>query len=197
MSNNELKQLYLSDVPHIKQGDSDIIRGKVLTIYPKREFFTDKYNYKIYHIIYVKDIINNIMAHDRFPSAHENLNMVNEMMYFIPTIKYIFMYYFITYNYNLRRALKSNYKGHFYSLSIPLIGLLVVNMLKNGGNYFYDKYLKDDIFCSDPKLAEDKILSFKINSMQYNDFLYRYHLKTRKVIYTDQQLNSLNMDNRT
>jgi len=196
MSRNEFKELFISDVIHVKEDDIDIIKGRVYSIYPKRDYFTDKYNYKIFHKIYVKDIFNNILAHDRFPSSHENLNIVNEMMYFIPTIKYITLYYFITYNYNLRVMLKSNYKGHFYSLAIPLIGLFIVNIMKNGGNFFYDKYLKEDIFHSDPILVEDKVISFKMNTIQYNDFLYKYHLKTRKVIYTEEQINSTDMTKR-
>ncbi len=196
MSKNELKELFISDTKHVKEGESDIVKGKVYSIYPKKAFFTDKYNYRTFHVIYVKDIFNNILAQERFPSAHENLNMLVEMNYFIPTIWYITFYYFIAYNYNLRVKMESNLKGHLYSLAIPLIGSFIVSIMKNGSCYCYDKYLSEDVFVNDDTLKEAKILSFKMNSIQYSDFLYRHHLKTRKVLYTDEQILSTDMTKR-
>jgi hypothetical protein len=196
MSKNELKELFISDVKHAKENESDIVKGKVYSIYPKKAFFTDKYNYRTFHVIYVKDIFNNILTQERFPSAHENLNMLNEMTYFIPTLWYITFYYFISYNYHLRVKMKSNFKGHLYSLAIPIIGSFVVSIFKNGASFCYDKYLCEDVFVNDDTLKEAKILSFKINTIQYSDFLYRYHLKTRKVLYTDEQILSTDMTKR-
>jgi len=196
MSENEFKQLFISDVNHVRENDIDIIKGKVYSIYPKKRNFTDKYNFKTFHVIYVKDLFNNILAQERFPSAHENLNIVNEMMYFIPTFQYITIYLFFTYNYYLRVKLKSNIKGHLYSLFIPLGGSFIISLLKNGANFYYDKYLREDVFVNDSSLQEDKILSFKMNTIQYKDYLYKYHLKTRKVLYTDEQILSTDMTKR-
>lgn len=196
MSDNELKELLINDTRHVKEGDSDIVKGKVYSLYPRETFFTDKYNYRTFHVIYVKDIFNNILAQERFPSAHENLNMLNEMNYFIPTVWYITFYYFIAYNYQLRVKMKSNFKGHLYSLAIPIIGSFVVSIMKNGASFCYDKYLSEDVFVNDDTLKRAKILSFKMNSIQYSDFLYRYHLKSRKVLYTDEQILSTDMTKR-
>jgi hypothetical protein len=193
MSSNEIKELFLNDIKYVKEGELDIVKGKVYSVYPKKAFFTDKYNYYTFHLIYVKDIFNNILAQEKFPSAHENLNLLNEMTYFIPTVWYITFYYFISYNYQLRVKMKSNFKGRLYSLAIPIIGSFVVSIMKNGSNFFYDKYLREDLFISDEELKEAKILSFKMNSIQYSDFLYRHHLQSRKVIYTDQQILSTDM----
>jgi len=193
MSSNEIKELFLNDIRYVKEGESDIVKGKIYSLYPKKAFFTDKYNYYTFHLIYVKDIFNNILAQERFPSAHKNLKLLNEMTYFIPTICYITFYYFISYNYQLRVKMKSNFKGRLYSLAIPIIGSFVVSIMKNGSSFFYDKYLREDIFISDEESIDAKILSFKMNSIQYSDFLYRHHLKSRKVIYTDQQILSTDM----
>lgn len=190
MSGNELKELFLNDVKHKKEGDLDIVKGKVYSVYPKKAFFTDKYNYRPFHIIYVKDMFNNILAQERWPSAHDHLRMLNEMNYFIPTVWYITFYYFVSYNYQLRISLKSNFKGHLYSLAIPIIGSFVVSILKNAGSLCYDKYLSEDIFVNDDTLKKAKILSFKLNTIQYSEFLYKHHLKTRKVLYTDDQILS-------
>lgn len=198
MSGNELKQLYIENIRHVKEGESDIIKGNVYSLYPKKAYFTDKYNYRIFHLIYVKDTFNNILVQERFPSAHENLSMLNEMTYFVPTVWYITSYYFIAYNYQLRASLKSNFKGHLYSLAIPIIGSFVVSLMKNAGNSCYENYLSEDIFVNgdDAALKKAKIMSFKMNMIQYNDYLYRYHLKERKVLYTDNQILSTDMTKR-
>lgn len=196
MASNEIKELFINDIKHVEENGSVIMKGKVYSLYPKKEFFSDKYNCYTLHKIYVKDLFNNILAQERFPSAHENLNVMTEFNYFIPTVWYITFYYFISYNYKLRTKLKSNYMGHLYTLAIPLIGSVVTSLMRNGASYCYSKYLKEDVFVSDEKLKDAKIISLKLNMIQYSDYLYRYHLRSRKVIYTDKQILSSEFDNR-
>jgi len=198
MSGSELKQMYLGNVRHVKKGDSDIIKGNIYSLYPKKAYFSDKYNYRIFHQILIKDTFNFILMQEKFPSVHENLAMLNEVTYFIPTVWYITAYYFIIYNYQLRISLKSNFKGHLYSLAIPIIGSFAVSLMNNAGNAFYEKYLSEEVFASDAEadLKKAKILSFRLNSIQYNDYLYRYHLNERKVLYTDNQILSTDITKR-
>lgn len=197
MTQNELREIFLSDVKHVNEEGEDLIKGRVVSLYPKKLHFSDKINFKTFQIIYTKDMLNNVLAYDLFPSTHKNLKIVMELNNFIPSMYFIIAYWFFTYNYSLRFKYKSNLKAHLYSFIIPIGGCFLINLIRSSAEYHYDLYLKEDIFNSDPNLAEDKILSFKVNTIQYNDFKYRYHLKSRKVIYTDAQIADIPLIKKT
>ena len=188
MSANEFKDLCMSDVEHIKEGARDIIKGRIYTIYPHKSHFTDKFNYKLFHIIYVKDMFNNLLAHEKFPSAHPHLRSLAELMHFTPTFYYFTIYYFIAFNIKFRHKYNSKKQAFLYSLPILLGGFLLIQIVKYSIHAYYDMYLREDIFVSEPDKIEEKMLSFKMNTIQYSNYLYKYQLKSRRALYTETQL---------
>lgn len=190
MSKEQFDNILMDDIIHIDEDGQDVIKGKILTIYPPEKYFSDKNNYKILHSIYVKDMFNMVLSNNRFPSAHENLSHIQELTHFIPTMQIVTGYYTFIYFYILRAKYKSAVKGFCYSMIFPLSCYFVICVFKNAANFYYDNYLRDAVFTyhDDKDILDDKILMYKSNVMQYNRFLYIFNKNQKRLMYTDKQI---------
>jgi hypothetical protein len=190
MSKDQFEDLICGNVFHVEEHGEDIIKGQILTIFPPKKYFSDKYNYKLFHCIYVKDMFNMVLSNNRFPSAHENLTHVRELYYFIPTVKILTCYYTFIYFHILRAKYKSSLKAFFYSMIFPVSCYLIISIFSNSANFYYDEYLRDSVFTYDTnkEIVDDKILMYKTYVTQYNRFLYLFNQNQKRLIYTDKQI---------